>query len=1128
MRMIYHALAITGLLVSITSGTHSEERREDGRQAEYLALRRAIGEKRFDYALLRCGQMIDAHPDYLYLYETLAEVALYARRLPDALTYFKRRIEAGEEMPLACFGAGSVYYQMKDYRAAIAGLTRAIDLGLSAPECYKLLEYSYERLDGVDAAVRLFNSLCHRHPDNANYWYSAALAYWGKHDYKKVMRNINQALTLRPKEPKFLEVKAAMLLLLGQSQEGNKLTSQLITLADRRGDLGGKLFLQSHLVYRSVQACEWTTAIQRSELMIDQAGSLGAFRWLGWALVHLAHAQTSSGECEESLITSRLAADACKIALDEELVFQANIAGFKSCLNLGKFDQALESAFDRLERSSNQRLEREKTRALGEIALTYHEMGQDVHALEYAVEALNNTEGIRPDPDLLFLVHNTLAAIHTGLGHLKVAFAHLRFVQEIAKESSRESWDLVVLEGLQGNACIAAKDYQQARMHLLRRLELAERLGFRSELPSAFADVGRCYFLMGDHLNSADYYIKAYVLADSLSQRHVVKESCLRLANIHRIASQAYEALEWIAKAVREDAITAVAGEKPTFSSDHFYDSHELLRLGVVLLCATGDTRGSFHAAENLFLLRDFRRLGLPTREIIRCIPDSLVQPFISLGFQTVGAYSALAGLAESEQESGYGGRRLTGRSEIKKLEVQHRELLKGTSICYKLNVPSSTPTQTWLADVRNSLLSPDQALLEYVVGPEQTEAFMLTQDTLLHFTVKKSKEELTEIIGRLSYLFEKNNGGVSIANATLANFDSRTSSELYQLLLSPVENQLQGIRRLLIVADEILQRLPFEILTTNGAKGDALDYIGVRFLVESFEISYLPAASSLLFQRGVERTASKTLLALGSLMAPVRTDGGNMEMPIRPMQIFPEVGPRELSGVQRELKEIERVFGDDVTVLPGTGSSKADFLRLAGEYRILHVAGHAKPEPDLPLLTSVYVGTADGEKSDERLHAFEIMNVELNAELAVLSGCNTATFSGRGGVEGLVQAFMVAGVPSVVGSLWSVDDEATADLMHYFYRHLREGERKGRALQLAKIDMIRSGRIDPFYWGAFILVGDNSPLGFDDAGLPVGPALAGGTLLLIALVGLYLHKMARNPEKLSLNAWGGRRVMKR
>jgi CHAT domain-containing protein/tetratricopeptide (TPR) repeat protein len=1114
MRVAYPAIIIAGLVASASPVIAAQTSGTDDRQVEYLALRRTIGERRFDNALLRCGQLIDRYPDYLYLYETLAEVALYARRLPDALTYFKRRMETGEGIQLACFGAGSVYYEMRDYRAAVRALTRAIELGLSAPECYKMLEYSYERLDGVDAAVRLFNSLCHRHSENANYWYAAALAYWGKHDYKKVMRNINQALTLCPDEPKFLEAKAAMLLLLGDIQQGRDLTSRLISLADQRSDLGGKLFLQSHLVFSHIESNNPDSVRALSFLMADRSREYGSLRWLAWSLMRVADIDLYAANVPEALLKIRTALKVAEVAQNNDLLFEALAAEFRAFLDLGDYASALTSAVERLRKSRDAGDEWQFIRSLVAVALAYHEIGLQTLAMDYVVEALNRTEPSAKDPEILYQIHNTLGMIHQSQGHYKTALNHYKFGYDLTPSTAESVHNLLVSLGLLGNVYIRLGDFQNPLRLLQKRLGLSRNNEFKIEESQAILDLGHYNFWVGRYGRAHKQMLKALALGKSLRQKHVIAESMRALAGLLEKNGDTHGALDWYANASE-------------FSDKHegfnaFFSSQGMLGLRLLedheqyarLLCAVGEIDKAFVQSERAKLALGFERLGIASRSVSEGFPDSVRLWLSGVKSELHEVYSKLADLSTSDFSVESAGRRLMVRSDLENLEIRRRELMVGAAPWSTLYSLVGDRQGSWLNGLRDSVLAADQALLEYVVGAGQTEAFLLKKDTLVHFTVKRTREELRELIGRLSYLFEKNVSGVSLANATLANFDSRTSSELYQLLVQPVEHQLDTIRRLVVVPDDPLGQLPFEILITNRIEGNPLDYSNMKFLVEAFEVSYAPAAVSLMFHRGVTRNAGKTLLAFGSFLLPPSAGTSVADLPMEAMQIFPNVEPRKLAGVQRELIEIHEVFGREVDLLSGRDASKKNFLERAADYKVLHIAGHARSEPDLPLKSSIYVGPAEGGKQSETIRAFEIMDLELNAELAVISGCNTAYSGSMEGVGGLVQAFMLAGVPSVVASLWSVDDEATADLMGRFYHYLHEGERKGRALQLAKVDMIRSGRSDPFYWGAFVLVGDSSPISSDSPGDSVGPALAGGSLLLLAIIGLLLRRRVRNTNR--------------
>jgi len=148
---------------------------------------------------------------------------------------------------------------------------------------------------------------------------------------------------------------------------------------------------------------------------------------------------------------------------------------------------------------------------------------------------------------------------------------------------------------------------------------------------------------------------------------------------------------------------------------------------------------------------------------------------------------------------------------------------------------------------------------------------------------------------------------------------------------------------------------------------------------------------------------------------------------------------------------------------------------------------------------------------------SISFLSIDLNAHLVVLSGCNTGRISPSAGLPGMTSAIILSGVPNVISSLWNVDDEVTAQLMESFYANLRSGIGVRDALKKAKLDMIRSGKSDPFYWGAFILTGNNEKvLGFSDESAPknritLGFLVAGLSLLfLLSMVFVVLRAIRR------------------
>jgi CHAT domain-containing protein len=154
---------------------------------------------------------------------------------------------------------------------------------------------------------------------------------------------------------------------------------------------------------------------------------------------------------------------------------------------------------------------------------------------------------------------------------------------------------------------------------------------------------------------------------------------------------------------------------------------------------------------------------------------------------------------------------------------------------------------------------------------------------------------------------------------------------------------------------------------------------------------------------------------------------------------------------------------------------SKADFLKQAGDYDIIHVAAHAEFNPSTPLFSRILLGPDGKGEEGGGLAVREIYDLDLSRTgLVVLSACETqlGPYSEGDDIVGLTRAFVYAGTPSVVASLWTVDDESAARLMEAFYASLKRGASKASALRVAQAE-VRKKYPHPYYWAGFVLNGD-------------------------------------------------------
>jgi CHAT domain-containing protein len=208
----------------------------------------------------------------------------------------------------------------------------------------------------------------------------------------------------------------------------------------------------------------------------------------------------------------------------------------------------------------------------------------------------------------------------------------------------------------------------------------------------------------------------------------------------------------------------------------------------------------------------------------------------------------------------------------------------------------------------------------------------------------------------------------------------------------------------------------------------------------------------------------------------PLETPSRPLEAPSRLLSGLIRNGKIvELPGTQREADALRKYF-PGARILTRQRAQERIFKQEAGQYRYLHLATHGFTNDAAPLMSSLVLAEPGRESAEDGfLTARELLELDLNAELAVLSACNT----GRGerkageGVVGLSWALLVAGCPSVVVSQWGVDDASTATLMIDFYRNLTQGRQKADALRQAALRLERRQRTrHPYYWASFVLIG--------------------------------------------------------
>jgi len=355
------------------------------------------------------------------------------------------------------------------------------------------------------------------------------------------------------------------------------------------------------------------------------------------------------------------------------------------------------------------------------------------------------------------------------------------------------------------------------------------------------------------------------------------------------------------------------------------------------------------------------------------------------------------------------------------------------------------------LDEVAQLLPNERVAILEFLIGDDQSFVFVITRQngkaTATTYPLKVRYGELTKLVKSFRERLEKR--ALRLPEA----------STLHELLIAPIEKALKGKTILCIVPDGVLWELPFAALKDKNGK----------FLAEQFSIAYAPSLTTL---NAIQKFARQRLeMRKGQLLALAYPSFGvtrKIELPLR--GTF-----EELPQTEREAKAIAALFGKDAQVYLRDKATEERVKSEAPRYRIIHIATHGIFDASSPLYSGLLLAQSKGE--DGILEAWEIADMDLNAELVVLSACETArgVIKEGEGLIGFAWAIFVAGCPSSLLTQWQVADESTAEFMVAFYRYWRtKGLSKAEALQQAQLSLLHGKRwAHPFFWSSFVLIGD-------------------------------------------------------
>lgn len=782
---------------------------------------------------------------------------------------------------------------------------------------------------------------------------------------------------------------------------------------------------------------------------------------------------------------------------------------------LGEVQQGLDYYQRALALERAEKSRRGEAVTLSNIGAVYHELGETERALNFYNRSLPlyKAAGGRPREAL------TLASIGSIYFSRNENDKALEFYKRaLALQQSLNIRSGVAYTRLQiGILHAQLGEQEKAFDYINQALEFGRKTGNRYTEAEALTVIGEVYFSAGDKQRALEHFMQALPLRQASGDRQGEARTLFWIARSERERGQLRESLANIEAALRIIEIVRGGIASQSLRVSYFSTMQKFYEFYIDLLyelhlrdSSAGYDKTALRASENVRARGLLEVLRESHADIRRDVDHVLIERERSLQQQLNASARAQSLLLSGEHTK---EQAKLHTAELDALANDYEEIqtrIRKTNPHYA----SLTQPQTLTAKEIQQTLDSETLLLEYKLGEARSFLWAVTPTTLNIYELPGRAE--VEKLARRFYeqLTARNEHplGESVPQrkARLAGVEAEyatTAMQLSRMLLSPVASHLKT-RRLFIVADGALQYLPFAALPKPVIEDDKTKHVQASVaaapvvartssdipqpLITEHEIISLPSASVIAVLRREllgRRTAPKTVAVLADPVfdkddARVKTPKGNAR-PIRTHVSLAssrsEMSMPRLPFSRREADAILATVpaGDGMPALNFHASRATAISPELAQYRILHFATHGVLDSQRPELSAIVLSLVneDGQAQNGFLRLNEIYNLNLPADLVMLSACQTGLGKEiRGeGLVGLTRGFMYAGAARVGTSLWKVDDAATAALMENFYRAmLTERKTPAAALRAAQLNMLEQKRWQsPYYWAAFTMQGE-------------------------------------------------------
>lgn len=770
---------------------------------------------------------------------------------------------------------------------------------------------------------------------------------------------------------------------------------------------------------------------------------------------------------------------------------------------------------------------------LSNIGSLYSSLGERQKAMGYYEKALLVIQKTG-DKGVEALTLNNIGAVYDALGEKQKAMEYYNLALPLRRATGDRGGEAITINNI-GLVYFGLGEKQKALEYYDEALKLRRSVGDRPQEAVTLNNIGLVYDSLGDTEKALDYLSQSLLLSRAVGDRgneartlYIIAQIEMRRGNFSKASSSIEAALD-IVESLR------VKVASPELRASYLASVHQYYSLYISLLMrlhqmnpGQGNDARALHVSERERARTLLELLTEARADIRQGVDPALLERERSLKQLLEGKSGRqtrlLGGRHTPQQASEI-------KKEIEQLLTEHQEVQARIRYASPRYAALTQPHPLNLKEIQQELLDSDTLLLEYAMGEEKSFLWAVTADSMMSFELPK-RADMEGAAHRFYSLLTSRRA----PDETLSQWQARAAREqdeylkaaaaLSRMLLGPVASQLVR-KRLLIVSDGALNYVPFAALpapslsvvsgqlsVANGKtkdKGQRTRDEGLP-LIADHEIIHLPSASALAVLRREKASRKPAPRTVAVLADPVfDTDDDRLRPTGKPRQpserkqmerersVSSDIAQADLERSARDVglarngifprlpftrREAEAIYnvagkGEAVKALDFDASKATLISPQMKEYRIVHFATHGLLNNEHPELSGLVFSLIDREGREQNgfVRLFDIYNLELNAELVVLSACRTALgkeIHGEG-IVGLTRGFMYAGAARVMTSLWKVDDEATAELMKKFYEEvLKKKQTPAAALRAAQIWMQGQKRWrSPYYWAGFVLQGE-------------------------------------------------------